>query len=209
MLTYLPPCLPACLPASLTTYFKLPYLFTKPISTCLPTYPTYLTTYLRMQVCTYIGKYPSMNACMPIYGDKHVTVSEIHMLHIHTYMYIHIPTPSNPARQPTQFPRCTQASAIKCFVKVIAQLQLCRKGHLPHALLIQPEQACAIHTRATVCDSGNISPEPPPNRTSTSMQQHQQVPAAGHNPSARSEAAQFEVGEHGGRQRPETIRFIA
>ena len=71
-------------------------------------------------------------------------------------MYIHIPTPSNPARQPTQFPRCTQASAIKCFVKVIAQLQLCRKGHLPHALLIQPEQACAIHTQATVIYRQNL-----------------------------------------------------
>ena len=80
---YLPTTLPACLPASLPTYFNL-RTYLPSLSACLA---TYLTTYLRMQVRTYIGKYPSMNACMPIYGDKHVTVSEIHMLQIHICIY--------------------------------------------------------------------------------------------------------------------------
>ena len=42
------------------------------------------------------------------------------------------------------------------FLKVIAQLQLRRKGHLPHALLIQPKQASASHTQATVCQSADV-----------------------------------------------------
>ena len=119
---YLPTTLPACLPASLPTYFNL-RTYLPSLSACLA---TYLTTYLRMQVRTYIGKYPSMNACMPIYGDKHVTVSEIHMLQIHIlYTHTHTQQSSSPAYTVSKM---HTGFSDQVFVKVIAQLQLCRKG---------------------------------------------------------------------------------